>query len=290
MVHSMWGDWFVKDEIEAVDPEGLSAWYLGGNGFVFRTEETTLYLDPYFGDGSPPRTMRMVPVPVDPEAAELCDAVLVTHEHIDHMHPPSYAPLVENLDADVYAPEASYENPDYEGDMRVPEERKHIIEPGDDLTFGDIDVHVRGANDPDAEEPVTMVVESGDQTFFAAGDSRPADAFEDIAREFDIDAGVFAYGTVGNIHHTEDDPAETYPTDWYNDGEQMAEAANQLELDRLLPTHWDLWRGVGHDPKSLHEHLASYEYPRTLEIIRVGDRIRVGEPGVIRPKDIREGE
>lgn len=289
MVHSTWSDWFVTEEIEASEPDGLSVWYLGGNGFVFRTAETTLYLDPYFGDGSPPRTIRMVPVPMDPSAATLCDAVLVTHEHIDHVHPPSYGPLVEELDADVYAPEASYENPAYDGDLRVPEGQKNVVAAGDELSFGDVDVHVRGANDPDAEEPVTFVVEHGDETFFAAGDSRPAEAFEAIGEEFDLDVGVFAYGTVGNIVHTEDG-GETYPTEWYNDGEQIAEAANALELDRLLPTHWDLWRGVGHDPKSLHEHLASYEYPRTLEVVRVGDRIDVGKPGVVRPKDLREGE
>ena len=286
MVHSTWGDWFVQDEIEAADPDGLAVWYLGCNGYVLRTAETTVYLDPYLGDGSPPRTIRMIPVPMDPADATLCDAVLVTHEHIDHMHPPSHRALVEDCGGDLYAPAASHDAPNYDGDVEAPP--AETVEPGDDFTVGDLSIHVRGANDPDAEEPVTYVVEHESGTFFAAGDSRPADEFSDIATEFDIDLGVLAYGTVGNIFHTEDNPSETYPTDWYNDGEQVVEAANQLDLDRLMPVHWDMWKGVGSDPKIVHEHAASYEHPRVVEIVSIGDRVDVGEPGVVQLQDRRE--
>ncbi|HET7324809.1 MAG TPA: MBL fold metallo-hydrolase, partial [Halococcus sp.] len=238
--------------------------------------------------GSPPRTIRMIPVPMDADDATLCDAVLVTHEHIDHIHPPSYGPLLEDLGADLYAPSASYENPDYDGDLRVPDEQKNVIEAGEDFEIGDLSIHVRGANDPDAIEPVTYVIEHESGIFFAAGDSRPADAFSDIGDEFDIDLGVLAFGTVGNIRHNEDDPAETRPTDWYNDGDQVVESANSLELDRLMPVHWDMWKGVGSDPKILHEHAASYRYPRVVDVVRIGDRVDVDRPGVVQLRDLRE--
>lgn len=162
------------------------------------------------------------------------------------------------------------------------------LDVGEDFTVGDLDVHVRGANDPDAEEPVTYVVEHESGTFFAAGDLRPAAAFADVAAEFDLDMGVLAYGTVGNVVHTEVDPAETRPTEWYNDGDQIAAAANALQLDRLLPTHWDMWRGVQADPKALHEHVASYQYPQVLDVIRIGDRVDVDSPGVAQLQDARK--
>ena len=288
MVHSTWGDWFVRDEIEATEPQGLSVWYLGCNGYVLRTAETTVYLDPYFGDGSPPRTIRMLPVPMDPADATLCDVVLVTHEHIDHSHPPSDAPLVEGHGADLYAPATSLGAPNYEGDMTVPDDRKRAVEPGDEFVVGDLTIHVRGANDPDAEEPVSYVVEHESGTFFAAGDSRPADAFADIADEFDLDLGVLAFGSVGNIVYTEDDPTDARPTEWYNNGDQIATAANQLELDRLVPVHWEIWHGVGADPDAIADHVASYEHPDVVETVRIGDRLAVGEPGVVQLKDIRD--
>lgn len=286
MVHSTWDDWFVGDEVEASEPEGLSVWYLGCNGYVLRTAETTVYLDPYFGEGSPPRTIRMIPVPMDPADATLCDAVLVTHEHIDHMHPPSHRALVEDLGADLYAPETSHGAPAYDGDVSVSDDHRRTVEPGEEFAVGDLDVHVRGADDPDAEEPVAYVVEHESGTFVAAGDSRPAEAFEAVGEAFDVDVAAVAYGTTGNIYHTDDD--EVRVTEWYNDGDQVSTIASQLRADRLLPVHWDMWRGVEADPKALHEDLASYEYPRVVEVVRIGDRLDLGRPGTVRPRYLRE--
>lgn len=286
MVHSTWDDWFVRDEIEAATPDGLSIWYLGCNGFVLRTSSTTVYVDPYFGDGDPPNIVRMIPVPIDPADATLCDGVLISHEHIDHIHPPSYGPLVEDLGADLYAPEASFTDPDYDGDLRAPASQRQTVERGDSFTIGDLTIHVRGATDPDAIEPVSYVVEHESGTFFHAGDSRPSNHFEEIGSEFDIDVGVLAFGSVGNIH--DPDTGRTERTVWYNDENQVVEAANTLELSRLVPSHYDMWRGVGADPKVLSEHAASFSHPRSIECVRIGDRIDVGRPGIVTPVSLRE--
>ncbi len=242
MIHSTWDDWLVRSEIEATNCDCLSIWYLGCNAFVVRSPEATIYIDPYFGDGDPPNIVRMIPVPMDPADATVCDAVVVTHEHIDHMHPPSYAPLVNDLDADLYAPQASYEESDYEGDLQAPSENRQTISEGESFDIGDVTVHVLPANDPDAIEPVSYLFEHESGTFFHGGDSRPSDAFEDVAEMFDVDVGAFAFGTVGNIYYPEDD--ETRPTRWYMDENQIIEAANQLEVNRLVPSHYDMWRGL----------------------------------------------
>lgn len=272
MIHSTWGDWFVSSEIESAIPDGLSVWYLGCNGFVVRSVSTTLYIDPYFGDGDPPGLVRMIPVPIDPADATACDAVLVTHEHLDHMHPPSYGPLVENCDATVYAPSASFKDPDYDGELQVPANNRETVSVGETLEIGDMSVHVRGAHDTDAIEPVSYVIEHESGTFFHGGDSKPSDSFDDIAREFDIDVGALAFGSHG---HVEFDGVPEKAT-WYMDENEIVEAASALELDRLVPTHWDMWRGVGADPKALFEHVASYDWPATLELVTIGDRIDIG--------------
>lgn len=285
MVHSTWGTWFVDDEVEAATDPGLSVWYLGCNGFVLRTPETTVYIDPYFADGDPPNLVRMIPVPMNPADASQCDAVLVTHEHIDHMHPPSFKPFVSDLNADVYAPEASYEQADYDGPVTVPSAPSNTVSVGDSFTIGDLEIHVREANDPDAIEPVTYVIEHESGTFFHAGDSRPSEAFSAIGEEFDIDLGVLALGSVGNVYYPEDD--ETRLTKWYMDENQVIKAANDLRLTRLFPSHWDVWRGVGADPKALHEHAATHQYPRTVEVGAVGDRLAVDAPGIVPARTLR---
>ncbi|ERG89282.1 MAG: putative Zn-dependent hydrolase [Halorubrum sp. J07HR59] len=285
MVHSTWGDWFVTEEVEAVRPSGVSVWYLGCNGFIVRSAETTLYIDPYFGDGDPPNVVRMIPVPVDPADVTLCDAVLVTHEHIDHTHPPSYGPLVEDLGAAIHAPSAAYTDPDYDGPLRAPADRRHTVAVGDRFTVGDFTVHVRGANDPDAIEPVTYVIEHDTGVIVHPGDSRPAEAFHEIGESFEIDLGVLAVGSKGQIHYP--DAGETRRTEWYMSENQAIEAANALRLGRLLPSHFDIWRGMNADPKSLHEHATAHEYPHVIETPRVGDRFDLARPGTVRPMILR---
>jgi len=231
-IHSDWGDWLPRAVADA-EPDGVALWYLGCNGFVLKSAGgTTVFIDPYFGTGDPPRTVRMVPVPMDPADIAEADAVFATHEHTDHVHGPSQAPIVANTGADFYAPDASLDvvreeawrerwDVDPGGIERVDE--------GDAVRVGDLTVHVE-----------------------------PADV---------------AFGTVGMV--LDSDTREPERTRWYNDENMAIEAANELRLDRLVPTHWDMWRGLTADPTALHHHASSFEYPEELEILRIGDRLSV---------------
>lgn len=296
MVHSTWGDAFLKQEIEATDPDCLTVWYLGGNGFVIRSPETTVYLDPYFGDGDPPTWYRMIPIPLDPTDVTECDAVLVTHEHFDHFHPDSYGPMVEDLDADLFATSACFESPQLEWpDFRAPESRRNRVTPGDSFSVGDLSIHVRGSNDPDATGDVSYVVEHETGTFFNPGDSRVADEFHEIGTEFDIDLGCLVFGTHARIFYSGDwtsfigtETPHSSAGKLYMNENEVIECANALQLDRLIPCHYDMWKGGLADPKSLHDHAASFDYPRVLEVAEVGDQLDVQRPGINAMKNLRD--
>lgn len=278
VITSDWDDWFVSEEIEATDIDGVTLWFLGCNGFVIRSSDTTIYIDPYFGTGDPPRTVRMVPVPMHPGDATECDAVLATHEHVDHLHPPSYEPLVTNCDANLYATETALAAPQYDSGRRVPATQRHPIVPGDAFDIGDFTVHVRDANDPDASGDVTYVIDHQAGTFFHAGDSRPApETFPTIGAEFDIDLGALAFGSTGRIFDYEAD--EAMRRKWYMDEDEVIEAASQLELTRLMPTHSNMWRGMEAEPAALRAHAISHPFPRVVEQSRIGDRFSLHRPG-----------
>jgi len=269
-VHSDWGDWLPTAVADA-EPDGVQLWYLGCNGFVLKADDgTTVFIDPYLGLGDPPRTVRMIPVPFDPTDVVEADAVLATHEHTDHVHGPSQAPILEDTDATFYGPSASVETArEWTTDYDLTDDDFTEIEEGDTVEVGSLEIAVEPAHDPDADHPVSYVIRHEAGTFFHGGDARPSEDFESVGERYDIDLGVLAFGSAGMIPDKQ--TREPKYTKWYSDENMAAEAAAQLQLDRLLPTHWDMWKGLTADPEALRHHVRSFAFPRTLEVLEIGD-------------------
>ncbi|MFB6135633.1 MAG: MBL fold metallo-hydrolase [Halobacteriaceae archaeon] len=274
MVHSDWGDWLPTAVADA-DPDGVAVWYLGCNGFVLKASDgTTLFVDPYLGTGKPPRTVRMIPVPFDPEDVLEADAVFATHEHSDHVHAGSQAPLLADHGADFYGSSSCTDvAASWTDEWAVDADQFRTVEPGDTVEVGGFSVHVETAHDPDAAEPVSYVFEHGGRTVFHGGDTKPADEFADLGETYDVDLGILAFGSAGNIADAE--TGELRYRKWYNDENQVVEAASDLRFDRLLPSHWDMWKGMTADPAALGHHVASFEFLRDLELVEIGDRVDV---------------
>ncbi|MGM0397719.1 MAG: MBL fold metallo-hydrolase [Halobacteriota archaeon] len=274
-IHSDWGDW-LPEAVADADPDGVAIWYLGCNGFVLKgSMGTTMFVDPYLGTGDPPRTVRMIPVPFDPEDVTATDAILATHEHTDHVHGPTQAPILARTDATFFGPDASVtkalDDEAWNDAYDVSETQFETVSEGDSFDVGEFVVHVEAANDPDADHPVSYVIEHAAGTFFHGGDTRPTEAFDDVGDRYDIDVAALAFGSVGMIR----DKQTRVPkrTRWYNDENQVVEAANAVRAEQLLPTHWDMWKGLTADPTALHEHTRTFEHPRSLAIVEIGDRI-----------------
>jgi len=271
---SDWGQWLPRAVADA-DPDGVDVWYLGCNGFVLKAADgTTLFVDPYCGGGDPPRTVRMIPVPFDPDDVERCDAVLATHEHSDHVHAPTQAPILENTGASYHAPDDSLavvEDEAWGDEHGLDDGQFHEISEGDTFTVGSFTVHVEGANDPDASHPVSYVIDHDAGTFFHGGDGRPGEPFERVGDRYDVDLGALAFGSSGYLPAKDDDGLAF--TRWYSDENEIAEAAAQVGMDRLLPTHWDVWKNLTADPTAVWPHVRSFDAPRTLELVEIGDRV-----------------
>jgi L-ascorbate 6-phosphate lactonase len=273
-IHSDWGDWLPR-EIAAADPDGVAVWYLGCNGFALKgADGTTVFVDPYLGTGDPPRTVRMIPVPFAPGDVREADAVLATHEHTDHVHGPSQAPILENTDATFYGPGDSVakarDDENWAADWDVYDEQFVAVSEGDAVEVGEFTVNVEPAHDRDASHPVSYVVEHDTGTFFHGGDTKPGDSFADLGDRYDVDVAVVAFGSAG---HLPDSPGgDGGYKRWYCDENQAIEVAAAVEADRLVPSHWDMWKRLTADPAALVPHARGFEHPRRVEIVEVGDR------------------
>ena len=271
-VHSDWGDWLLR-AVERADPDGLAVWYLGCNGFICKSAGgTTLFIDPYLGTGDPPRTVRMIPVPFAPEDVREADAVFVTHEHTDHVHGPTQAPIVET-GADWYGPPASREIAgEWIGEWTIDENALVSVTPNDTHQIGDVQVTVIEGNDPDAEDAVGYILTVGSRTFAHVGDSRPG-GFESVGVTYDIDLGAVAMGSTGMI--LDKQTREPTRTTWYNNESEAVTVARELQVNRLIPTHWDMWKRLTADPTALDKHARSFSFPQRIEVIEIGDQVTV---------------
>lgn len=274
MTTSDWGRWLI-DEVEDADVDGLSLWYLGCNGAILKASDGTIvYIDPYLGTGDPPRTVRMIPVPFEPDAPAEATAVFVTHEHTDHLHGPTQGPLLAKTGATLIAESGCIDlvrDRDWVGRFGIAEDQLVAVSPGESHTYGGIDVTVYPGTDPDAAHGVTFVFEHGSQTVVHPGDGRPAGALEAIDAAHDVDLVLAAVGSTGMIpdKHT----GAVKRTQWYNDHDACVQVATQLRATTLVPTHWDMWKGLTTDPWAVDAHRRSFDHPRRVTVLEIGDRI-----------------
>ena len=72
----------------------LNIWWLGQEGYVIKSPDLVIYIDPYLSTyaeritlGKPNEHVRMMKSPILPEDVTNADLVLCTHDHADHIDP-----------------------------------------------------------------------------------------------------------------------------------------------------------------------------------------------------------
>ena len=71
--------------------------FLGQSGYILKSGNTEIIIDPYLSDSvnRAVKRPRMLPVPIDPEKID-CDAVICTHNHLDHLDPDTVIKINKN--------------------------------------------------------------------------------------------------------------------------------------------------------------------------------------------------
>jgi L-ascorbate 6-phosphate lactonase len=146
-----------------------------------------------------------------------------------------------------------------------------IIEvgPGDEFDVGGFSITVIETHDPDALDPVGFIIDHPGGTIVHIGDARPSADLGDVGDSYDIDIAIAAFGTAGMIPDKQ--TGELVRTEWYSDADDIITVAQQLRCERLIPSHWDMWKGLTADPRGLVDHARSFPYPRHVEVLEIGD-------------------
>ncbi|MFC3931461.1 MBL fold metallo-hydrolase [Streptococcus dentapri] len=135
-----------------------------GNSFYLETPKKKLLIDA--GLSAKKITHLMAEIGCSPK--EL-DAILVTHEHKDHIH--GVGVLARKYDLDIYANEKTWQTMDEHNMLgKIATEQKHIFERGKVLTFGDIDIESFGVSH-DAADPQFYRFMKDDKSFVMLTDT-----------------------------------------------------------------------------------------------------------------------
>lgn len=133
---------------------------------------------------TPSKTLVIDPVDVKPRDFKTVDAILVTHEHYDHLDQPLVGEVHKATQCMVVADSTSAKRL---RNLILPDKLQEA-KPGSEIKIGDISVKAEKSNHPPAATPVTYVITSEDGVkIFHTADSLPFPEMVNIGEREKLD-------------------------------------------------------------------------------------------------------
>jgi len=159
-----------------------------------KNEILFVWLNPYSGVTikTPSKTLVVDPVDVKPREFKNVDAILITHEHYDHLDQSLVSEIHKLAQCMVVADATSATRLQ----NVIPPEKLHMIQPGSEVKIGEVSVKAEKCNHP-AATPVSFIITSEDSVkVFHTADSLPFPEMAALGEREKLDV-VFC--TVGMI-------------------------------------------------------------------------------------------
>ena len=254
------------EQIDAarVERGQIALWHTGGAGYVIRTSEATIYLDPFTGPSESDRWVRMLAPPFDASRVGRCDLILSTHEHFDHCDRDALTKLLVVTSAQLAGPTSSIKRARGFG---WPEERLRPLAPGESIEAAGVRVTAVRSHDPMAEGCNGYVLEAEGLVLVNMGDSL---WYDDIGKElagWSVDAICLsvAENPVGGTYYMSEVDA--------------GRIARDVGAKVLIPHHFDLWEWVALDPRRIQTVAPWYAPEAQIRPARYGERMTLARAG-----------
>lgn len=204
--------------------------------FIQKTPEKNsilfVWLNNYAGILLKTPTKTFVIDPVDVKAKNLLnvDAILITHEHYDHLDPPLIVEIQKATGCTVIADAASTKKLK----LALPNDKLQEIKPGMEIKIGEVSIKAEKSNHP-AQTPVTYIITSEDNVkVYHTADSLPFPELAKLAQKENFDV-VFC--TVGIAPGAS--PQKGFEIVWLTKPQiavpyHTATVASQKEFEELL--------------------------------------------------------
>ncbi|MBP3381788.1 MAG: MBL fold metallo-hydrolase, partial [Clostridia bacterium] len=199
--------------------------FLGQSGYLLQTENTTILIDPYLSDsvnrvaGRP----RMLPVPLNP-AEICCDAVICTHNHLDHLDPDTIAQI---HDKQLYITTN-------EGKAVLNRLGRHTVvalHVGESIVVGDFEITAVFADH--TVEAFGLIVKAENKTLYFSGDTLYNEKLFDVAKYKPDVTCICINGRLGNMNVKE-----------------ALITAERIGAKVNIPNHYDMFASNAEDPRA----------------------------------------
>lgn len=197
--------------------------YLGQSGYILKTDNTEIIIDPYLSDSvnriaGRPRTL---PIPLNPRDID-CSAVICTHNHLDHLDPDTVTDI----------PNSQPFITTYEGAEELKKLGKSNVKPfkaGDTVLVGDFELTAVFADH--TVESFGLIVKTEGKTLYFSGDTLFNEKLFDIARYKPDVAFICINGKLGNMNVDE-----------------ALVLAKELGASVNIPNHYDMFASNSENP------------------------------------------
>lgn len=251
--------------------------WFGHSTFLLQTKGKNLLIDPMFGDVPAPNPLLgnkrfSNELPIEIEKLPSIDAVLITHDHYDHLDYESIQKLKDKVKL-FFTPLGIGIHL-----LKWGVEKERIIELDwwEEIKFDDLTIrctpaqHFSGRGISDREKTLwcSWIIESDDENLFFSGDSGYASHFKEIGEKYGpFDFAFMECGQYNNLWPL----VHMLP-------EETAQAGLDIKAKKMMPIHWGAFKLASHSWTEPVERISKKAKELNVDLVipKIGEIIEIG--------------